>query len=214
MGDSIRVHSMTLGMARAYLVENQRGLLLVDAGSPGQGGRVQHLMGELGRDDLRLIFITHAHLDHYGSAAALRRATGAPVAIHRQDARAMHSGETPLGAVRGRGVIIKRLLPVLMPLFGLEPTPADLILEDNQDLREFGFPATVIHTPGHTPGSCCLLLEGRYAFAGDLPRTRRQTLLDQAQGLGQTLEIPARRLVRNLWVQNTLALRLGRLAPA
>jgi spermidine synthase len=50
-----------------------------------------------------------------------------------------------------------------------------------------------------------------YAFAGELPRPRRQTLFEQAQGLSQALGIPARRLVRNLWHQNAPTLRLGRL---
>jgi len=50
-----------------------------------------------------------------------------------------------------------------------------------------------------------------YAFAEDLPRPRRQTLFEQAQGLGQALGIPARRLVRNLWYQNIPTLRRGRL---
>jgi glyoxylase-like metal-dependent hydrolase (beta-lactamase superfamily II) len=166
-----RIHSLNLGMARAYLVESQDGLLLVDAGSPRQEQRVLRLMHKLRRDDLRLIFITHAHLDHYGSAAALRRLTGAPIAIHRLDANAMRAGETPLGTVRGRGVIMQHLLNMFEPLLGLEPTPPTLILENEWNLAEFGFQATVIHTPGHTPGSCCLLIEGRYAFAGDLIST-------------------------------------------
>ncbi len=164
----MHIHSLTLGMARAYLVESKSGLLLVDAGSPGQEGHVLRLMRKLKRVDLRLIFITHAHLDHYGSAAALRRLTGAAIAIQRLDADAMRHGETPLGEARGRGVIIMRLLPLLRPLMRLEPTPPDLILEDEWDLSEYGPQATVIHTPGHTHGSCCLFIEGRYAFAGDL----------------------------------------------
>jgi glyoxylase-like metal-dependent hydrolase (beta-lactamase superfamily II) len=174
MSARTHIHSLNLGMGRAYLVENKNGLLLVDAGSPGHERRVLRLMRKLKRDDLRLIFITHAHLDHYGSAAALSRLTGAAIAVHRLDADAMRRGETPLGEVRGRGVIVKRLLPLISPLIKLEPTPPDLVLEDEWDLSDYGPPATVIHTPGHTHGSCCLLVEGRAAFAGDLVSTSGQ----------------------------------------
>jgi glyoxylase-like metal-dependent hydrolase (beta-lactamase superfamily II) len=126
-------------------------------------------MRSLGREDLKLIFITHAHLDHYGSAAALRRATGADIVIHREDASFMARGETPLGRVRGRGNLVRILFPLIKKLVKLEPTPPDLILEDSDFLNDFGLDGFLVHTPGHTPGSSCLFVEGsRLAFSGDL----------------------------------------------
>jgi len=165
---SLQVHSVPLGMARAYLIEGQAGLVLVDAGSPRREQSVLRQMQALGRDDLRLIYVTHAHLDHYGSAAALRRLTGAPIAVHRADSDAMARGETSLGSVRGRGRWVQALLSLLEPHLRPEPTPADLLLDDGDDLRAYGLDAAVLHTPGHTPGSSCLLVEGRFAFVGDL----------------------------------------------
>jgi glyoxylase-like metal-dependent hydrolase (beta-lactamase superfamily II) len=167
----LQVHRLSLGFTCAYLLESEPGLYLVDAGSPGQESRVLGCMRSLGRDDLRLILITHSHLDHYGSAAALRRLTGARLAIHRADAPAMARGETPLGQPRGRGWLVYALQPLLARLLRPEPTRADLLLEDGADLRAWGLAATLIHTPGHTPGSACWLVEGRLAFAGDLLST-------------------------------------------
>ncbi len=62
------------------------GAVLVDAGLPGYAGPILAKLEELGHPDLRLIYITHAHVDHYGSAAAVQRATGAPIAVHADDA--------------------------------------------------------------------------------------------------------------------------------
>jgi glyoxylase-like metal-dependent hydrolase (beta-lactamase superfamily II) len=168
---SLQVHSIPLGMARAYLIEAEAGLALVDAGLPRYERRVLRRMRTLGRDDLRLIFITHAHLDHYGSAAALHRLTGAPIAVHRADGEAMARGETPLGSVRGRGRLLRALLPLLESYLRPEPAVADLLLDDGDDLGAYGLDAVVLHTPGHTPGSSCLLVEGRVAFVGDLLST-------------------------------------------
>ncbi len=165
---SLQVHRVPVRMARAYLIESRAGLVLVDAGLPGSERAVLRRMRALGRSDLQLIFITHAHLDHYGSAAALRRLTGAPIAVHRADADALARGETPLGTVRGRGWLVGALFTLFEPVLRPEPTPADLLLEDGDDLRAYGLDATVLHTPGHTPGSSCLIVEGRLAFAGDL----------------------------------------------
>jgi len=168
---SLGVHSIMLGIATAHLIESNTGLVLVDAGLPHCERSMMRRMRSLRRDDLRLIFITHAHLDHYGSAAASRLLTGAPIAIHRADGDAMARGETPLGSARGRG----RLTWAFLRLFGLhprtEPTPSDLLLEDGDNLRAYGLDAVVLHTPGHTPGSSCLIVEGRLAFAGDLLST-------------------------------------------
>ena len=168
---SLRVHSIQTRLARSYLIEGDEGLYLVDTGAPGSEEAVLRLMRELGRSDLRLIYITHAHLDHYGSAAALRRITGAPVAIHRADADAMARGETRLGEIRGWGRLIgvvKRLLETRMKPEGVRP---DILLDDGDRLDKWGLDAKVIHIPGHTHGSSCLLVEGRLAFVGDLLST-------------------------------------------
>jgi hydroxyacylglutathione hydrolase len=163
-----QVHGVYMGVARAYLIEVDDGLVLVDAGNPGYHQRVQQRMRALGRQDLKLIYITHAHLDHYGSAAALRRLTGAPIAIHAADGETMAQGRTPIGSGRGRGRIVQWLWPLLERHIRVSPAPADHLLKDGDSLRDFGLQATVLHTPGHTPGSSCLLVEGRIAFAGDL----------------------------------------------
>jgi hydroxyacylglutathione hydrolase len=163
------IHPFTLGLgSSSYLIETPTGLILVDAGLPGQEQVVLKRLHALGQDTLRLIFITHAHIDHYGSAAALRRLTGAPIAIHRADGSAMAQGQTPLGSVRGWGHVGRALLPLLEWYMQPEPTQADVLLEDGDDLRQYGLDAAVFHAPGHTPGSSCLIVEGRTAFAGDL----------------------------------------------
>lgn len=159
-----------MGLSNAYLVVGADGLMLVDAGAPGFERAVLRRMSALGRDDLRLIFITHAHLDHYGSAAALRRLTGAAIAIHRADGDAMARGETPLGSTRGWGGMVRILMPLIEQVLRPEPTPADVYLDDGDDVQRFGGSGTLLHTPGHTPGSSCLIL-GDVAFVGDLLST-------------------------------------------
>jgi hydroxyacylglutathione hydrolase len=167
----LQVHDISMGMVQAYLIQSEAGLVLVDAGMPRYERRVMQRMRALGRDDLRLIFITHAHLDHYGSAAALRRLTGAPIAVHPADAEAMARGETRLGSVRSWGKLVQILMPLFESFQRLEPTVADLSLDDGDKLQDYGLDAVVLHTPGHTPGSSCLLVEGRLAFVGDLLST-------------------------------------------
>jgi glyoxylase-like metal-dependent hydrolase (beta-lactamase superfamily II) len=169
----MRVHAVPLGLSQAYLLESDAGLVLIDAGSPHQERVIlRHLQALRSADasppNLQLIFITHAHLDHYGSAAALRRLTGAPVAIHRADAEAMARGETRLGSTRGMGKLMEVLLPLVESCFRPEPVTPDLLLEDGDNLADYGLEARVLHTPGHTLGSSCLVVEERLGFVGDL----------------------------------------------
>ena len=169
----MRVHAVPLRLSQAYLLESDAGLALIDAGSPRQERVIlRHLHALRSADasplNLRLIFITHAHLGHYGSAAALRRLTGAPVAVHHADAEAMARGETRIGSARGRGKLMRVLLPLVELCFRPEPVTADILLEDGDCFGDFGLEARVIHTPGHTLGSSCLIVEERIGFVGDL----------------------------------------------
>ena len=167
----MHVHRISLRMSLAYLIESDNGLILVDAGLRGEEDRILAVMSKLNRRDLRLIYITHAHLDHYGSAAAIRRLTGAPIAVHHADGQAMAAGETRLGEARRQGRILAALLPLVRPLLQPEPAEADVLLEDDQRMDVFGLDAVALHTPGHTLGSTCLVVEGRLAFSGDLITT-------------------------------------------
>ena len=165
------IHPVSAGLSTTYLIESEAGVILVDAGCPRYERSILRRLRALGNGSLRLIFVTHAHLDHYGSAASLRRLTGAPIAIHRADACAMAEGKTPIASVRGSGWLMWTLLRLFEPYVRPEPTPPDLLLDDGDDLRPYGLDATVLHTPGHTPGSSSLVVEGRIAFVGDLLST-------------------------------------------
>ena len=165
---SIQVHSIEAGLSWCHLIEFESGSVLVDAGSPGKADLITRKIESLAGKPLRLILITHAHMDHYGAAAEIRRRTGAPIAIHRADAESMARGETRVGHVRLWGHLVKWILPIVERVLKPEATAADEPLEDGDALDRFGLNARVVHTPGHTPGSICLILADGQAFVGDL----------------------------------------------
>lgn len=173
------IHSLTLGMAQAYLIESSEGLVLLDAGSPGHEQKVLNKMELIGRDDLRLILITHAHLDHYGSAAALRRLTGAPIAIHHADAEDMSNGETQLGTARGRGRLLPPIFRLVRRFINTEPTSADIVMSDGDSIENHGLDGRLLHTPGHTTGSSCLIVDDKIAFVGDMMTNRDRPRLQR-----------------------------------
>jgi glyoxylase-like metal-dependent hydrolase (beta-lactamase superfamily II) len=115
-----------------------------------------------------LILITHGHIDHAGSAVALKKLTGAPIALHRGDARLI---ETPSLKIPPGRTAATETIGALVRAFGwvmpLETFTPDVLLDDGQSLREFGFDARVVHTPGHTAGSISVLCGDGTLFVGD-----------------------------------------------
>lgn len=174
-----KIHSLTLGPSTLYLIEpegvaedhNDKGVLLVDGGIPGLERIVLAYMDYKGipRDKLDLIYITHAHPDHYGSADALRDETGAEITVHAADAPAMTAGEFKLGTVRDWEWVSEMTVPAVERILSqLRPTPPDFTIADGDRLDDYGIDGYVVEAPGHTRGSTVLMLEDAYAFVGDL----------------------------------------------
>jgi len=98
------------------------------------------------------VLLTHAHLDHATQAGAFA-GDDLPVLVHHDDAAAF---DDPDGWARGPGA----------PLTAAKDLRT---LDDGQVLRVAGLRIEVLHTPGHTPGHCCFLVEGEALLcAGDL----------------------------------------------
>lgn len=164
-----RVPILPLGMLNAHLIACGEGCILVDAGLPGSEAKIATALRELGLafKDIRLIVLTHAHVDHAGNAAALRELSGAPIVAHDGDAQ-HYRRKTPMTfrptGRFGRMFLMTRLIAA--PYRGFTP---DILLKDDEalDLGAFGVPGTVQSTPGHTAGSISVKL-ARDALVGDL----------------------------------------------
>ena len=153
--------------ANAFLIVEDK-LTLIDTGLKGSQSRVEKLLKELGRSpaDITQIIITHCHVDHTGSLAALKDLTGAKVAVHRADAPYL-SRELPYPKpkVKPFGLLFST---VMLPMFNCPALTTDTLLDDRSEIGALGG-LKVIHTPGHTPGHICLYsADRRILFAGDL----------------------------------------------
>lgn len=167
-----RVHRIDVG-SNAYLIEAESTLVLVDAGYPGRAKKILRGISSLKPKELVLIFLTHGHFDHYGSAGKVREVTGADIGVHVLDSSAVVNGKTPIKKTRNGGAFGRMVLPLAHRLLRHKGAEVDTTFRHGDSLRGYGVDAAVVHTPGHTAGSCSLLLSGRVLFSGDLISTAR-----------------------------------------
>jgi glyoxylase-like metal-dependent hydrolase (beta-lactamase superfamily II) len=185
------------GPANVYVIDEEGGgVALFDAGIGTREGRdALHAGFEqagLSLGDIRRIFISHGHLDHYGYARAAQEASGAPVYVHLRD----HDKVTGRDRTKARLDLYAAWLTRLgAPLHLLEhvrvhwqdsqrmarPLEQVEALLPGAQLRFQHFTAEVLHLPGHTPGLVCLWdPEHRVLFSDDhlLERVSPNPLLD------------------------------------
>lgn len=172
-----------VGPVNVYLIEGGEPIL-IDAGpntSEAWQSLLQGLRG-LGAtvDQIRHIVITHGHADHFGLASRIAAESGALVWVHQDDREMIQDYPQALHAWL-------TFLRSFLPETGLEttwierfcraiekrqdyaaPVRAARLLRDGERLEFNGIKLTVVHTPGHSPGSICLYnAADRLLFAGD-----------------------------------------------
>ena len=119
---------------------------------PSDFALVRDAMAEHGLTPTHIL-LTHGHFDHNLAVAALQKEFGAKVCIHGADAEALYSKRASLSVLAGMEV---------------PPCRADMLLAGGETIDAAGIRIKVLHTPGHSKGSVCYLLEQeRILFSGD-----------------------------------------------
>lgn len=88
---------------------------------------------------INYVFTTHSHFDHVGGHKDIIEQTGAKVAVHSLESDNLRRNNIP----------------------------SDIIVEDGSEVQVGELKVEIIHTPGHTPGGICLLINGKKLITGD-----------------------------------------------
>jgi glyoxylase-like metal-dependent hydrolase (beta-lactamase superfamily II) len=157
-----------------YLVAEDDGVVVVDAGAPGYRSQLEPGLAQLGREleDVRAVVLTHGDADHKGFAEKVRRERGVPVYVHSADEELTRTGK---GRKREKSFVRYLRYPATWKslagfIRGGRPVHVQQVetYEDGDVLDVPGRPR-VIHAPGHSPGCVALHFEARsLLFVGDV----------------------------------------------
>ncbi|OGH97487.1 MAG: hypothetical protein A2104_07815 [Candidatus Melainabacteria bacterium GWF2_32_7] len=133
-----------------YLVfhENSNEAVLIDAGGDYEATKA---LADKHNVKIKYILNTHGHLDHVAGDEKIQAKEGAKVLLHKND-----------------GFLVNALKQHLA-LYGMpeyEVPKIDEYIEDGQEIKAGGLTFKAIHTPGHSPGAVCYLIDN-VIFSGD-----------------------------------------------
>ncbi len=146
-----QIYPLVVGrlQTNCYIVHSKDEAVVVDPGDEAE--RILNFLKDL-KVTPKLIVATHTHFDHVLGVEALRMRTRAPFAIHKED--------LPLLEVMQERV--RQFMGFRVP----PPPKVDQFLIQDSTIKVGQETITVLHTPGHSPGSISLAGNG-YVFTGD-----------------------------------------------
>jgi metallo-beta-lactamase class B len=142
----------TKGLA-SWLIVTPAGHILLNTGMPGSGPMIEASIRKLGLkpEDIKVLLVGHAHVDHAGGHAHMKRISGAQVAAMAAEAALLESG----GKTDFQYAAV--------PAFAFEPVKVDRLLRDGEAVTLGDVTLIARHTPGHTKGSTTWVTTvGRY----------------------------------------------------
>jgi metallo-beta-lactamase class B len=125
-----------------YLIATPEGHILINSGFKATVPLIRDGVRKLGFrfEDIKVLLASHAHIDHAGGHASIKKQTGARIVMSEADAALLARG--------GRG----DFLPASEEVVGYEPARADRIIHDGDTVTLGGVTLTAHLTPGHTKG--------------------------------------------------------------
>lgn len=160
-----KIHRIKCGNGNCYIVENGVSGVLVDTGKKEYADKVIEACKSYG---VKLIVLTHAHLDHAENAAYISGTLGIPIGMNEKDYGLIKNNKNQslyATTLLGKIVLSVSLSSVLLkPMQEFMPS---VLLHDGDSLSEYGIDARIIELPGHTDGSIGIDIDDKHLIVGD-----------------------------------------------
>jgi hydroxyacylglutathione hydrolase len=163
------IYRILSGRSNVFLITNGTDNLLIDTSTKGDHRRLIKNLEALGCKQISLLILTHTHFDHVANASLIKERYNPKIIVHADEKNYIETGNTPLP--QGTNAFTRLLINAFGRRSGsftsYEPVKSDITIEDKFDLKDYGFNACIIHTPGHTHGSISVIVDGEIVIVGD-----------------------------------------------
>jgi metallo-beta-lactamase class B len=129
-----------------YLITTTKGNILINTGTASSAEQIKNNIETLGfkYSDIKILLITHAHFDHVGALAEIKKQTNAKLMVDEKDAEVLAGGGSTDYELGKYGT-------------SFTPVKADVLLHDGDTVKLGDIKLVLLHHPGHTKGACSWL---------------------------------------------------------
>lgn len=164
--DIIRVIS---GRSNVFLVSVSGKYVLFDTCSHNYKDLLFSRLEKLNITRIDALVLSHTHFDHAGNASDVRKSFQAKVVVHEQEAGFLEKGENP--PIRGTMLLTRSMVHILgeklEKRLKYPPCKPDVLVCEPVYALFPGFPISLLHTPGHSPGMLSMVIDKEIALVGD-----------------------------------------------
>lgn len=161
----IKIQRIKCGNGNCYIIEENGNAILVDTARPKYRDKI---LVACRKANIRLIILTHTHMDHSQNAAYISKELNVPIAICKADEELIKNNM--LQSLYAKTLAGKLVLLFSEKSFYHDEIPVftpEIYLQDGDTLDDFGINARIIGLPGHTNGSIGIDLGKEGIIVGD-----------------------------------------------
>lgn len=164
-----------------YVIKGKNGDILIDTGFIGIRRPLKKWLSQF---NIKLIVLTHAHVDHVWNVAYLQSIYNCDVALSLDDIENLDNSVINPKPLKKKFRLWTKVMKKGMNLFNTPKFDIDIKLKNNQIIRRYGIKLEIISLPGHTNGTVGIKYKD-YLFVGDalVHRRRKPSVAYQNQNV-------------------------------